>query len=229
MRKTYISPEYQHKRVYGTYNMKEESNFFGAKMLDIEDLISIDRQDVSYFQNTNGEQLNFGVESTTTAQNYSSILDKQNNHKLEIDETQPLILREKNTKWVMTIEMGKILENYLFAVLKRWRTFEGIKNDMTLGGDVNVALRTYIKENVINRYTIDSIDFYIEHQDLRMQNLLKWKNDWNYKIVRPENRYNKIQRETSLDGSVVKLYFTQEKPADSFNYDYFFTPVFRKL
>jgi hypothetical protein len=30
MRRNYISPEFEHKEVYGTYNMVEESNFFGA-------------------------------------------------------------------------------------------------------------------------------------------------------------------------------------------------------
>jgi hypothetical protein len=46
MRRTYISPEYQKRAVYGTLNMVEESTFFGAKMLEIEDTISIDNQDI---------------------------------------------------------------------------------------------------------------------------------------------------------------------------------------
>ena len=32
-----MSPEYNNTQIYGTFNMVEESNFFGAKMLEVED------------------------------------------------------------------------------------------------------------------------------------------------------------------------------------------------
>ena len=51
MRRTYISPEYYYNNVYGTFNMVEESNFFGAKMLEVEDMIPIDKQDISNNKN----------------------------------------------------------------------------------------------------------------------------------------------------------------------------------
>jgi hypothetical protein len=51
MRRSYISPEFDHNDVYGTFNMIEESNFFGSKMLEIEDSIYIDVQNLIYYQN----------------------------------------------------------------------------------------------------------------------------------------------------------------------------------
>ena len=89
MRRNYISPEYQHKRVYGSYNMVEESNFFGSKMLDIEDLITIEKQDLVYYQNSKGEQIDFPTESLIKSINYSTIKDKEVLHTLVLDETQP--------------------------------------------------------------------------------------------------------------------------------------------
>jgi len=61
MRRDYISPEYKSVRVYGTFNMLEESNFFGSKMLEIEDSIIISNQEIIYYQNENGEQIDYSI------------------------------------------------------------------------------------------------------------------------------------------------------------------------
>ena len=89
MRRSYISPEYQTKAVYGTLNMLEESTFFGAKMLEIEDSITIDTLDIIYYQNQNGEQLDLSIESSFASIVYSSSDDKKSNHTLVLDPSQP--------------------------------------------------------------------------------------------------------------------------------------------
>ena len=71
MRRSYISPEYQNRAVYGTLNMVEESTFFGAKMLEVEDSISIDNQDIIYYQRSNGEQLDISTETSLDSYIYS--------------------------------------------------------------------------------------------------------------------------------------------------------------
>jgi hypothetical protein len=131
MRRTYISPEYVTQRVYGTFNMREESNFFSSKMLEIEDMITIGIDDIPYYQNLAGEQIEFAVESSSKPTVYSPNIDKQQNHTLVVDETQTKLEKEKNTKWILTINLKVILENYLFSIMKKWRTFEGIRNEMT--------------------------------------------------------------------------------------------------
>ena len=57
MRRNYISPEYDYVKVYGTYNMTEQSSFFGSKMLKIDDSVSLDNQNLIYYQNINDEQI----------------------------------------------------------------------------------------------------------------------------------------------------------------------------
>ena len=46
MRRTYISPEFDYKPIFGTMNMLEQSSFFGSKMLEIEDKIDIKNENI---------------------------------------------------------------------------------------------------------------------------------------------------------------------------------------
>jgi len=228
MRRTYISPEYYNNNVYGTFNMVEESNFFGAKMLEVEDSISIDKQDIIYYQKLNGEQIDFSIESSLESYIYSSSNDKLDNHTLIIDESQSKYQLDKDTKWIMNINLNKILSNYLFATLKRYRTFEGVRNEMNKYNDVDVAIRNYIKYNVLDRYKYKSIDLYVDYKDMRDQSLLRYKNDWN--INTPvSSRLSKIQTETAFDDSFIKLTFNQEKSSSEYNFDYYFNISFEKI
>lgn len=228
MRRTYISPEYYNNNVYGTFNMVEESNFFNAKMLEIEDSIYIDNQDIIYYQKLNGEQIDFSIESSLDSYIYSSSESKLSNHTLEIDETQTPYQLNRNTKWIMNINLNQILSDYLFAILKSYRTFEGVKNEMNRYKDVNVAIRNYIIFNVLNRYKYKSIDLYIDYKDLRNQSILRYKNNWNNSNPTP-TKFTKFQTETSFDDSSVKLLFNQDKPSSNYNFDYYFNILFEKI
>jgi hypothetical protein len=229
MRRNYISPEYQHKRVYGTYNMIEESNFFAAKMIDIEDSISIGFDDIIFYQNNKGEQLDFSIESSIKSNNYSPVIDKKELHKIQLEDAQAKYELDKNAKWYLTIEIKKILLNYIFALMKRYRSFEGIRNDMTLEGNVNEALKKYILNNIYDRYRLRTIDVYLRYNDLKKRNALRYVTTWNADIVNEKNKIKKTRLETSVDNQIVKIYFTQEQPADSYNFDYFFIPIFDKI
>lgn len=228
MRRTYISPEYYNNNVYGTFNMVEESNFFNAKMLEIEDSIYIDNQDIIYYQKLNGEQIDFSIESSLDSYIYSSSESKLSNHTLEIDEAQTPYQLDRNTKWIMNINLNQILSDYLFAILKSYRTFEGVKNEMNRYKDVNVAIRNYIIFNVLNRYKYKSIDLYIDYKDLRNQSILRYKNNWNNSNPTP-TKFTKFQTETSFDDSSVKLLFNQDKPSSNYNFDYYFNILFEKI
>lgn len=229
MRRTYISPEYINKKVYGSFNMVEESNFFSSKMLDIEDTLYVAKQDLIYYQNSNGEQLNLAIESSIASLVYSSTTDKLNRHSLIIDESQTQYQKDRNTKWILTINLSDILKNYLFASMKKFRSFDGLKNLMTRNGDVNVSLKNYIDFNVVNRYKFSKVDLYISYKDLRNQSILRYKNDWNANIDLESNRVVKIQSETAYDGSSVNLIFNQEKDSSQFAFDYYFNILFEKL
>jgi hypothetical protein len=226
MRRTYISPEYLNNEVYGTFNMIEESNFFGAKMLDIEDSINIEKQDIIWYQKLSNEQLDYSIESSLQSYVYSPSDDKKANHTLIIDDTQPRYQLDKDTRWIMDINLSEILTNYLYANLKKYRTFEGVKNEMTKENDVNVAIRNYIKYNIADRYKYNSIEFFINYRDLRDQSLLRYKNNW---VPNTTTKFNKLQTETAFDNSRIKVTFNQEKPSSDYAFDYYFNILFDKI
>ena len=229
MRRTYISPEYINKKVYGTYNMVEESNFFCAKMLDVEDSIMIENQNIVYYQRRNGEQLDLSIESTLPSIIYSSSDSKSRNHTLVIDDSQNDYDRNNNTKWILDISLKNILTDYIFSTMKRYRTFEGIQNSMTIENDVNVALTNYINYNVLNRYKLDQLILYISYRDLRNQSVLRYKNTWKNDIAIKENIMKKVQTETAFDESTIRAFFNQEKSSSTYVMDYYFTLSFVKI
>jgi hypothetical protein len=229
MRRSYISPEYTKLNVYGTYNMVEESNFFSAKMIDIENDIYIQKQDVVYYQNLIGEQLDISVESSIGSYVFSSINSKLDNHTLVIDETQSEFQRNKNTKWILQVDLKSILSNYIFASIKKARSFEGVKENMTRYDNVNVAIERYIEFNILDRYKLSEVELFIQYRSLRNQSILRFKNDWNPNIELEVNRFKKLQTETNIDGSSIKILFNQEQESTQFSYEYFYNLSFVKI
>ena len=229
MRRNYISPEFESKEVFGTYNMVEESNFFGAKMLEIEDNILISDQNIIYYQMPNGEQLDLSVENTLQSYVYSAASAKEKNQILTIDPTQTEYTKENLTTWTLDLNLKGILSDYLFAELKRWRTFEGIRTNMNSYNDVNTAINNYINFNVIDRYKLSRIDLYVSYKDLRSQTLLRYKNSWNPAVATPANRLTKFQSEMSVDGGYTKITFSQQQPSSLYSFEYFFNLYFEKL
>lgn len=229
MRRTYISAEFLNQKSFGTFNMVEEGNFFGSKMLEIEDMIYLESQNLIYYQKSNGEQIDLSVESSLESYVYSSTTSKLNNHKLRLDETQSSFQKDNNTTWIIEIDLRKILVDFLFATLKRYRTFEGMKSNMTKTGDVNSSVREYINQNVINRYKFQRLDFYVEYKDLRNQNVLRYKNNWNPNVVKQENKFTKFQTELAFDDSKLKIQYNQEKTSKTFTYEYYFNILFEKI
>lgn len=229
MRRTYISPEYNNTPINGTFNMVEEGNFFGSKMLEVEDTIYVSNQNVIYYQRSNGEQIDLSVESSLPTMVYSASDNKSKYHRLNLDEAQLQNQKETNTKWIMDVSIKDILSDYIFATLKRYRTFEGISNQLTKTNDVNTSMKEYIEKNVLNRYKFSRFDLYVSYKDLRSQNVLRYKNTWNANIISDANLIKKRQVNISYDGSELKVLFTQEKPSNLYNFDYFFNIFFEKI
>lgn len=242
MRRTYISPEFDYSRVFGTLNMREESSIFGSKMLEIEDSIYINNQSLVYFQSLNKEQIDLTIESSLTPISYSSGEDKQRNSLLVIDDSQSSSQRDTTTRWILTIDLKTILTNYIFATLKRYRTFEGVKNNMTSFGDVDFAIKDYVVKNVLDRYKLSRIDLYvkwvdIDNQSLRLDNV--WAGSVSQKtgrsatlpvdIVKEEWILKSFQSQTEFDFSSTIITFSQEKVSSKFCFDYFFNLFYEKI
>jgi hypothetical protein len=100
---------------------------------------------------------------------------------------------------------------------------------MTISGDVNIAMREYITLNVINRYKISKIDLYIRYNSLKEQNVLRYNNIWNNKIISTEFAMTKFQTISDYEGKTSRIIFNQEKPSKSYRFDYFFDLKFDKI
>jgi hypothetical protein len=231
MRRSYISPEFEYNRVFGTLNMKEESSFFGSKMLEIEDSLELHNQGIVYFQNLLNEQLDLDVEKTSNPIIYLVSDDKKVNHTLILDDSQNDFQKNGLTKYIITIDLKAILENYLFAILKQYRTFEGVRNSMCSTKDVNFSIRNYITKNVVDRYKFDRIELYVRYLDLRDQNLRRYSNVWvsDESISVKEYLNSKIQTDTEFDFSSIRVLFNQEKSSQEYNFEYYFKLFWVKL
>ena len=243
MRRNYISPEFDYSRVYGSFNMIEETNFFASKMLRIDSSILMDNQNLVYFQSLTNEQINLSIESHLPSISFSSSDDRRLNSTLIIDPTQTISQKNTNTSYILTINLKQILTDYIFATLKRYRTFEGVRNTMTQNNDVNFAITDYITRNVLNRYQLSDIQLYLNYvniSNLSNQNALMFDNIWagytdpitNRTAISPDiigtQKYQvtKFQTKTSFDYSSTIVTFNQMQSSSDYCFDYYFKLTF---
>lgn len=229
MRRTYISPEFNYGRVNGTLSMKEESSFFGSKMLEIEDSITIENQNLVWYQTLDGEQIDESIESSLPPISYSASENKKLNHTLVIDPNQPQSQRDTKTRYTMVINLQEILVSFLFGTLKQYRTFEGVRNNMIVSQNVDFAIREYIIKNVIDRYKFEKVQIFIRYNDLRGQNILRFKNNWNNLLTSESDRLQRFETQTEFDDSEVTINFNQEKVSSLYSFDYYFKLFWVKI
>ena len=229
MRRNYISPEYVYKKVNGTLSMSEESTFFGAKMLEVEDSLLIGNENMIWNQRFNGEQIDKVTETTLPPKLYSSADSMGLNHTITIDDTQTQSKKEKNTRWIIDINVSKILNEYLFAKLKSNRTLEGVRTQMTIYNDIDTAVKKYVELNVNNRYSLVRVDLYVEYVDLRSQSVLRYQNKWSPSVVSNTNKTNKFQTISDFNQNNIRILFDQLQHSSQFKFDYFFNLYFEKI
>ena len=226
MRRTYISPEFTYKGVPGTLNMKEQSSFFGSKMLEIDDELVIKRDNISYYESEEGDQININDERSLNQIFYDAVADKKSNHNISIDQNSNL---NGSNRWIVNIQLRKILRNYLFATLKKWRTFEGVRNNMTINNNVNSAISAYIDNNIIGRYKFSKIELFLKSVDILSVGGLKYGNKFDETIESESNVYKKFQTNIDPNDIDVVLSFYQENDSSDNTFNYYFNIYFEKL
>lgn len=228
MRRTYISPEFDYYKVYGTYNMREESSLWSSKMLEIEDSLNLDNNNLIYYQNSNHEQIDLSIETSLPSISYSTSDDKKSNHILMIDQSQSIDQKEGQTRYVMTIDLKTILSNYLFATLKQFRTFEGVKKEMTSNSDVDFSINEYITKNVLDRYKFQGLELYLKYNDIRTNNIRRFSTTWNDQIGTSDFQVSKFITQTEFDDSKTTVIFNQSQISTQYAIDYYFKLLYKK-
>ena len=223
MRRTYISPEYQYNNVYGTFNMKELSPFFGSKMLKIQELLTIDNDSILYYDEPSGEQLVKPINESLKIVSLDTL--KLNNH------TSVLNTKNLNTP-VLTININyiDILRQYLFSTLKKNKTFLGVLNKYTTNNSISSVIYDYINYNLLNKYNSPTIDLFISYNSIIDNNTnLKYNITYNPNIMNSDNIRNKFSLTTDVISNVITLNYNQEQSSNLYNFDYYFNIYFNKL
>lgn len=229
MRRSYISPEFKKTPAFGTLNMLEESNFFGAKMLEIEDSITVTTENYVWYEMPDGEQIDLQTETTLEPQLLSSSISKKSAHTIQIDPTQSQYTKDNATRWIIDININRVLTDHLFAKIKNARTFEGVRTRMTVYNDINLAVRKYVELNVVNRYKLARTELFVKYVELRSQNVLRFDNTWSEAAAQQEYKQNKFQTVTDFNEKSLRIIFSQEKPSTQYKIDYFFNLYFEKI
>lgn len=229
MRRTYISPEFNYKKVHGSFNMSEHSSFFGSKMLEIDDSLNVTNDNIIYYQQPSGEQSDLNSEKSLPQVVYDAVSDKKNNQKLILDDAQSESDKNGTARWILDIQLQSVLRDYIFATMKKWRTFEGVLNTMTINNNVDAAIREYIDKNVLNRYSFTKVELFIKSVDLLTVGGLKYDNKFDFTIESPSTLYTKFQTETDANNLDIRLKFYQPLPANQYAFNYYYNLYFEKL
>lgn len=212
MKRSAIIPNQKHIPVSGTKNMREIKNLLGSKAMLLENNIRLDSRDIIYFQKLDGEQVSLTQEINNPPTVYSLSKDKQNNHSLFFDDS----------KWVLEIDIYKILINYLFASIKKARSFNGILNSSTLNNSVRLAILDYIDKNIIDLYSFSEFELFVEYYSLDNPNRFLRNNIFSSDV-------NTKQQNFTLDlSNVLRVEFTQLKDIEKFNFNYYFNINFSR-
>ena len=229
MCRNYISPEFNYKKVYGSLNMTEHSSFFGSKMLEIADNLNIINDNIIYYQQSTGEQVDLNSERSLPQVVYDAVSDKGNNQTLILDDAQTDSEKNGAARWILDIQLQSVLRDYIFATMKKWRTFEGVLNTMTINNNVDAAIKEYIDKNVLSRYKFTKVELFIQSVDLLTIGGLKYNNKFDVTIEATETLYTKFQTETDTNDLDIRLKFYQPQPANQYAFNYYFNLYFEKL
>jgi len=172
MKSDLIISKYKTEKVIGTQSSFDARTFFGSKMIDIEDSITVDDSLIQYSEvydtvdkRNSGYQYFDDIDFIEKIYLVSLFDVKDNNHTITLGSQSNVDLR-LNTNWTILVNWRDILIEYMYLKLKEARTFKTIKFNNVLSENINLYIRKYIKNNLVSRYGFNSLNFYIEYFDL---------------------------------------------------------------
>lgn len=228
MRRTYMSPEFEKREVYGTYGSHELSTFMSGKMIKVDDSIFINNEDIIWYQRDSNEQLDLAMESTLEAYIYSPSNDKYENSKLTMESRDTKNdVRRRNTTWIFEIKIEDIVRNYIFSLLKKYRTFEGLKNSYSRYNDIDIDIYNYIDFNIIDRYAFSMINLYIQYTPISSNNAIKYKNTWQSELDKVF-LVKDYQISLNDDKTIATIIFSQPN-SDLYVFNYYYEIIYDRL
>lgn len=245
MKTTTIIQQYKKEPVIGTKTTKEVKSFFGTNLLDIEDEIIISDISIQYSDIPSSDLNNphyqyydlttlVNVQEETILRSLDDI--KYENHTIDLYKLN--YNTYDNLQWNIVLNARNILKEYLFTRLKEARTMKTIRRDQTPKNDINIFIYDYIEFNLLDRYNISDITFYIIYK-----NVIDDGNTFNNNYTIKSPTFNKnIYKTDNIIKDIriittdylnnlgdVNISYNQIKNAIQYTFDYYFTIKYKKI
>jgi len=254
MKDNLMLKKYATEVVKGSFNLLEEKSFFGSKVMDVEDEISITDISTQYFQyyydvtdSTNLIQIEkaknngYQYQVLNTYQEKIYLLDvvqlKNDNHTITTG-LQSKVDKIHNTKWEINIDIKNILTEYLFSKIKESRTFKSLSYDYFSNNNINKSIYEYISNNLLDRYEFSNIDFYVKYISIKNNiysnfTLKQFDPMFNQVIELPEykiSNVNIVNINNLIDKLVsIELNYFQTKSSSEYKFDWYYNLHFKKI
>lgn len=238
MKSDLIITRFKTETTIGTKESNDVKTFFGSKMVDIEDTILVDESEIQYSEvyqtgetNNNGYQYYEDIDSMESIYLINLTDLKYDNHTISL-VSQSTIDLKNNTQWTLNINWKNILKEYIFYKLKNRRTFKCIKYTDVISENINLYVRKYIDNNLINRYQFSQLKFYVEYINLDSGTEYKDPDLLFDPIfsadVKKDTNLVKNANATALDELLIVNY-KQTQSSEVYKFNYYFDLIFTKI
>jgi hypothetical protein len=241
MKGNLILKKFSVNSVPGTMNQNELRTFFGGKVLYSENKIYINDGSIPFSQVTT--DYNYGYQyydfdtmpeiwETSFFENLSDL--KLNQHTISLFSQTSTNISD-NTRWKISVNGTNILKEYLFFKIKEQRIFKAINAKDVYSNNINKAIYEYISYNLLKRYRLEQVAFFVKYYDIKNQNL------YNDIILQNDPKFNpSINENENLTNITVIGYdpykfdniiiqYNQSKPLNQYRFDYYFNLIFTKI
>lgn len=250
MRKKFLTKEYSLENRPGTLSMLEKKNFFGSKIMEIPDLLTVDEVNIVWNESIDGTQL-INIDDQTKILDTSNL--KKINHEIIRAPRQSERDIREFTNYDFTINVKQVVNDWIFAQLKKFQTFGSIKNNETSTNNINNAIQEYIDLNIFPRIKFETVNLYVRYFQigtLDESGLVSLQYDIRYNdniIVPPaisgestdqlvrrsleyKNSLKVLNYELSLDTfeQIATIKYKQTQSSQFYKFNYYFDVVYKK-
>lgn len=250
MRKNFLTKEYSLEQRPGTLSMLEKRNFYGSKILEIPDTLTVDEIDIVWSE-SNDKTQGINIDDQTKVLDVSTL--KKDNHTIQRAPRQTDRDIREYTIYEMTINIEDIIYDWIFAQLKKFQTFSGIRNEETFKNDIDIAINEYIQVNIMPRIDFETINLYVRYFPIGTFDesgtvSLQYDIKYSENIITPpaisgestdqlqirsaafKNSLKVANFELSLDAfkRVATLRYKQTQSSQNYKFNYYFDVVYKK-
>lgn len=219
MKRRFLISDYISEYVSGSNGHKNIKSFMATAMMNIPKNITIDNSDILYYQNINGEQVSLDNEMNSGVIVYNTSSVKETNAKLYVNAEQSAYQRDNNTLWDLAIDYKVLLMSYIFTNIKRSRAFESILNSDVVESSVDLYIKNYISDNILDKYKVTQVKMYLEYIDItKVDGYYRYGNVYDTNLLNA----NSVICPLLYDNNKLVISFYQKENSKNFIFKYYY-------